>query len=89
MKDREQRQALAARLRSPAAESYRKDTTGVTVRDPAAAFLALADLVEATGDCRVGKGVASLLPVLEANDLLWECTYRDATHRSAIVAPRE
>jgi len=37
MKDREQRQALAARLRSAAAESHRQDTLGIAVRDPAAA----------------------------------------------------
>lgn len=88
MAERASRQKLAERLRADAERGWPKDAAP-PFPNREAELLAFAAMVETTGECRVGKDTAGLLPVLEADGLRWECTHEDATHRSAVVAPRE
>lgn len=87
---RESRWELARRLRNTAREAeprlHRLEVLPAMVgRD---VLLAFAQLVDATGECRVAPGEAVVVPVLEADGLRWECSHAE-THRSRVVAPLE
>lgn len=86
--DRESRLELARRLREGAHQVERPPDRFelLPARVGSEMLLALARLVEATGECRVGPGEAVLVPVLEQDGLRWECSHPE-THRSGVVAP--
>jgi hypothetical protein len=86
MDEQSDKKMLAERLRS---DAYRRDDNFVLPLPDKNALLALATMVETTGECRIGNDIAGLIPVLEVDGLRWECTHPITTHRSAVVVPRE
>jgi hypothetical protein len=86
MDEQSGKKVLAERLRS---DAYRSDDDFVLPLPDKNVLLALATMVETTGECRIGNDTAGLIPVLELDGLRWECTHPNATHRSAVVVPRD
>lgn len=87
--DEESRVQHAERLRSMARQTdwIPRDLIVLPPDAGSQMLFALARVVQATGECRVGPGEAILVPILEKDGLRWECSHPNP-HRSEVVVPR-